>query len=46
MRPDVGHYELWHLTGKWLGPSVGPESVAAMQQAKAQKDEETSLDVH
>jgi hypothetical protein len=40
------YYELWHLTGKWLGPSVGPESVAAMLQAKAQKDEEANLDVH
>ncbi|MFC3695551.1 hypothetical protein ACFOWB_25290 [Chenggangzhangella methanolivorans] len=27
------YYELWHMTGEWLAPSVGPESVAQAEAA-------------
>ena len=29
------YYELWHLTGEWLAPGVGYESVARMTAAEA-----------
>lgn len=29
------YYELWHMTGEWLAPSAGYESVARMMQADA-----------
>ena len=40
------YYELWHLTGKWLGPSVGPESVAAMLNAPVPNKDEIKADVY
>src|SRR3546814_10682187 len=32
------YYELWHLAGEWLGPSVGQESVAQMPAADEDAD--------
>ncbi|HEX5959406.1 MAG TPA: hypothetical protein VFY92_12230 [Hyphomicrobiaceae bacterium] len=29
------YYELWHLTGEWLGPSVGYESVGRLRAEQA-----------
>jgi hypothetical protein len=40
------YYELWHLTGEWLGPSVGYESIAAMRLAEAQSIREALQDVY
>lgn len=31
----LAYYELWHMTGKWLAPSVGYESVAHIRAAQA-----------
>jgi len=32
------YYELWHLTGNWLAPAVGVESVAQMRALQAETD--------
>ena len=40
------YYELWHMTGEWLGPSVGYESVAHMQAAEARTVKDVLADVH
>src|SRR3546814_13662114 len=40
------YYELWHLTGEWLGPSVGYESVAQMTAAEAESVRAAVADVH
>ena len=40
------YYELWHLTGEWLAPGVGYESVARMHQAEAAAVKSILADVH
>jgi hypothetical protein len=40
------YYELWHLTGEWLAPSVGYESVARMHAAEVGIVKEILADVH
>jgi hypothetical protein len=40
------YYELWHLTGTWLAPSVGFESAARMNEADAMIIEEVKAGVH
>jgi hypothetical protein len=40
------YYELWHLTGEWLAPSVGYESVARMAAAEASAIKAVLADVH
>jgi len=40
------YYELWHLTGTWLAPGVGYESVAHMHASEAQTIREIKADVH
>lgn len=40
------YYELWHLTGEWLGPSVGYESVAQMNAIEAESIRAAVADVH
>ena len=40
------YYELWHLTGEWLGPSVEYESVAQIRGAEAQSVYRALEDVH
>lgn len=42
----LAYYELWHLTGQWLGPSVGYESVAHIKAAEASLINESLADVH
>jgi hypothetical protein len=42
----LAYYELWHLTGEWLAPSVGYESAARMHEADAQIIREVKVDVH
>ncbi len=42
----LAYYELWHLTGEWLAPSVGPESVAHMNAAEARTVKELLASVH
>lgn len=42
----LAYYELWHLTGKWLAPSVGHESVAHMNAAEARTVKELLASVH
>lgn len=42
----LAYYELWHLTGEWLAPGVGYESVARMQAAEAKAIREILADVH
>jgi hypothetical protein len=42
----LAYYELWHLTGEWLAPGVGYESVARMHAAEAQTVKEVLADVH
>ena len=42
----LAYYELWHLTGEWLAPSVGHESVARMQEAEARTVKGILADVH
>lgn len=32
----LAYYELWHLTGEWLAPGVGYESVARIYTAEAE----------
>jgi hypothetical protein len=40
------YYELWHVTGEWLAPGVGYESVAQMNQAETDSVREAMADVH
>jgi hypothetical protein len=40
------YYELWHLTGEWLAPGVGYESVARMAAAEANAVKAVLADVH
>ena len=40
------YYELWHVTGEWLAPSVGFENVAQMQAAEARAFRQAVIDVH
>jgi hypothetical protein len=40
------YYELWHLTGTWLAPGVGYESVARMAEAEAAAIRALRPDVH
>lgn len=40
------YYELWHLTGEWLAPSVGYESVAQMGAAESETVRGLLGDVH
>ncbi|WP_316980089.1 hypothetical protein [Shumkonia mesophila] len=40
------YYELWHMTGKWLAPSVGYESVAQMMSAEVEAAMAVLDDVH
>ena len=40
------YYELWHLTGEWLGPSVGAESASQMTAAEAESVRVATSDVH
>lgn len=42
----LAYYELWHLTGEWLAPGVGYESVAQMHADEAQTVKEILTDVH
>lgn len=42
----LAYYELWHMTGEWLAPGVGYESVARMHAAEAQTVKEVLADVH
>lgn len=42
----LAYYELWHLTGEWLAPGVGYESVARMQAADVRTVKEILADVH
>jgi hypothetical protein len=40
------YYELWHVTGDWLGSGVGYENVAQMRLAEARQSREAIVDVH
>lgn len=40
------YYELWHMTGTWLAPGVGYESVARMAEAEAAAIRALRPDVH
>lgn len=40
------YYELWHLTGEWLAPSVGYESIARMNAAESRVVKEMLENVH
>ena len=42
----LNYYELWHMTGEWLAPSVGYESVAEIMQAQAAAAKAVFEDVH
>jgi len=42
----LAYYELWHMTGEWLAPSVGYESVARMMQAQVGAAKAVIDDVH
>ncbi len=42
----LAYYELWHMTGEWLAPSVGYESVVRIHAAEAQSVKEVLADVH
>ena len=42
----LAYYELWHMTGEWLAPGVGYESVAHMDAAEAGTVKEILADVH
>ena len=42
----LAYYELWHLSGEWLAPGVGYESVAQMAAAEAQIVREVRADVY
>jgi hypothetical protein len=40
------YYELWHMTGTWLAPGVGYESMARLMQAEAEAVKAVLADVH
>jgi hypothetical protein len=40
------YYELWHVTGEWLGPSAGPQSAADIRVAEARPIQQALEDVH
>lgn len=40
------YYEIWHVTGEWLGPSIGYESIAEIRDEEAQAIREAVADVH
>ncbi|TIL60500.1 MAG: hypothetical protein E5Y79_09465 [Mesorhizobium sp.] len=42
----LAYYELWHLTGDWLAPGVGYESIAQIYAADARAIKEVLADVH
>ena len=42
----LAYYELWHVTGEWLAPGVGHESVARMDAAEAREVRKALADVH
>ena len=42
----LAYYELWHLTGEWLAPGVGYESVAQMYADESRTIKELLADVH
>lgn len=42
----LNYYELWHLTGEWLAPGVGYESIAHVRAAEARAVKELLADVH
>jgi hypothetical protein len=42
----LAYYELWHMTGEWLAPGVGYESVAQMHAAEARTFRRVLPDVH
>lgn len=42
----LAYYELWHLTGAWLAPSVGYANVARMHTAEARTVKKILADVH
>lgn len=42
----LAYYELWHLTGEWLAPGVGYESMARIQAAEARAVKEVLRDVY
>jgi hypothetical protein len=42
----LAYYELWHLTGEWLAPGVGHESIARMHESDAQIIREVKADVY
>lgn len=40
------YYELWHLTGEWLAPGVGYESMARMPREEARAIKDIIRNVH
>lgn len=42
----LAYYEIWHMTGEWLAPGVGYESVARMHAGDAQAVRGVLADVH
>lgn len=42
----LNYYELWHVTGEWLAPSVGFESVGHMKAVEEQALREAAEHVH
>lgn len=42
----LAYYELWHMTGEWLAPGVGYESVARMHVTDTHAIKEVLADVH
>lgn len=42
----LAYYEIWQMTGEWLAPGVGYESVARMHAADARTVKEVLADVH
>ena len=42
----LDNYEHWHLCGRWLGPSAGPETVTDLTPNQVELVQETKSDVH
>jgi hypothetical protein len=40
------YYELWHMDGRWLGPSAGYENIAEVEAAQAAAIREAVANVH
>lgn len=40
------YYELWHMTGRWLGPSIGFHTIRDMAAAEADAIRQATRDVH